>query len=220
MGLHLLGELVMMGALPLARIRRLVLAAPSFGGALDIQHVLLSGCDREADCGDATGNAYGLLVRGFPSLYRLLPVPGYGLLVNSEGLALDPLDLENWPLEALEGEGRPHLLARLLEGARRDRARLLGFAARLEELDKRLLIVSGQGLPTPLRCRMEGPRMSCHAVDLTMGTAGDGRLALAAQRPLGQELPHEIFGDAVRPLAHGEILRHGEVLARIAAFLA
>lgn len=220
MGLHVLGELVMGGALPVENIRRLVLAAPAIGGALDILHVLLSGCDRESDGGDATGRSYGHLVRSLPSLYRLLPVPGYGLLVDEEGRDLDPLELEAWPADALGvGERHRQTLARLLADARRDRARQLGFAGRLADLGPRVQVVSGQGQPTPHRCRMIGGGMSCHRARLELEPGGDGRLTLAAQQPLGRSLSHMVFGTVAEPLPHGEILRRAEVLEHLGAFL-
>lgn len=220
MGLHVLCELVMGGALPLERVRRLVLVAPAFGGALDILHVLLSGCDREADGADATGRAYGHLVRSLPSLYRLLPVPGYGLLQDARGGERDPLEIHHWPADALGEEGRyaDHLRL-VLEGAKRDRARLLSFATRLQGLGKRVLLLAGMGQPTPVRCVMPGDLMSCHASHLDLNPAGDGRLALVAQQPLGHPLPTVVVGDAQAPVPHGDILRRDEVLARIGAHL-
>jgi hypothetical protein len=220
MGLHLLGWLVLEGHLPLERVRRLALLAPAFGGALDILHVLLSGSDRAADEGDATGRAYGHVVRSLPSLYRLLPVPGHGLLVDGGGRELDPLELAGWPADAL-GEGERHrgTLALLLEGARRDRERLARFTRLLPDLGDRLLILAGRGVETPVRCRMEGRGMSCAASRLHFSREGDGRLAVAAQRPADLELPCELFGRPGEPVSHGEILRHPQVLARLASFL-
>jgi hypothetical protein len=220
MGLHVLCELVMGGALPLERIRRLVLVAPAFGGALDILHVLLSGCDREADGADATGRAYGHLVRSLPSLYRLLPVPGYGLLRDGQGQERDPLHFNHWPEDALGDEGRHADHLRLvLEGARRDRARLLAFSVRLQELGDRVLVLAGTGQPTPVGCAMTSERMSCQASHLQLDPAGDGRLALLAQQALGHRLPMEVIGDEQSPVPHGDILRREGVLSRIGAHL-
>ena len=220
MGLHVLGELVRTGVLPMERMRRLALVAPSFGGALDILHVLLSGCDREADEGDATGRAYGHIVRSLPSLYRLLPVPGHGLLTNGDGHDLDPLEFTCWPSDALgEGERHRRTLEGLLEGARRDRERLAHFTASLPELGERLLILAGSGQVTPVRCRMAGDDLSCLASHLEFSAEGDGRLSLGAQQPAAGGLARDVFGREGAPVSHGDILRRPEVLDRLRAFL-
>lgn len=221
MGLHILAELVQRRLLPLERVRRLALVTPAFGGALDILHVLLSGCDRESDGADATGRAYGSLVRGLPALYRLLPVPGHGLLQNELGQDLDPLDLALWPLDTYGPEARHrHTLDRLLDEARQDRRTLREFALRLPRLGSRVLILAGLGVPTPVRCRMEEARMSCASSRVEMSRSGDGRLALAAQLPQGLSLPCREFGDERDPVAHGEVLRRPAVLACLEDFLA
>jgi hypothetical protein len=216
----MLAELVQRGFLPLERVRRLALVTPAFGGALDILHVLLSGCDRESDGGDATGRSYGSVVRGLPALYRLLPVPGHGLLQNQEGLELDPLDPLRWPTDSCGPDDR-HCpsLDQVLASAREDRQTLQEFAQRLPSLGSRLLICRGRGVPTPVRCRMVGPGMSCSSSQIEMQLEGDGRLALSAQLPLLGSLPQQVFGDERDPVAHGEILRRADVLAQLARFL-
>ncbi len=220
MGLHILAELVARGLLPLERVRRLALVAPAFGGALDILHVLLSGCDREYDGADATGRSYGSAVRGLPALYHLLPVPGHGLLQDAAGQELDPLELERWPLDGcVPGEQQREILGRLLARARHERGTLQDFARTLPSLGMRLRILAGCGVPTPALCRMDGPGMSCASSHVEMRRDGDGRLALSAQLPLGFSLPHRVFGDEGDPVAHGEILRRPEVLACLASFL-
>jgi hypothetical protein len=218
MGLHLLAELVMQGHMPLEAVHRLALVTPAFGGALDILHVLLSGADREADCGDATGRCYGALVRSLPALYRLLPVPGHGLLVDSLGGEIDPLDPARWPRD-LGTDSLRDLPAQVLDGARRDRDTLAAFSTRLPELGGRALAMLATGMPTPTRCRMEGETMSCAVSRLEMTAGGDGRLALAAQLPRDLALPHELFGGEDDPIAHGDVLGRPDLLARLAAFL-
>lgn len=214
MGLHLLAELVMQGLLPWERVGRLALVTPAFGGALDILHVLLSGADREAECGDATGRSYGALVRSLPALYRLLPVPGYGLLQDAAGRDLDPLDEARWPQDG----GRDGF-ERLLEGAREDRDTLAAFAAGLPRRASDVRVFLASGMPTPIRCRMEGEIMACGISRVEFAAKGDGRLALAAQLPRDFPLDHEILGGEDDPIAHGDVLGHPSLQARLAAFL-
>lgn len=214
MGLHLLAELVSQGWLPRGRMGRLALVTPAFGGALDILHVLLSGADREAECGDATGRSYGALVRSLPALYRLLPVPGYGLLQDAAGQDLDPLDEDRWP-----HDGGRDGLERLLAGARRDRDTLAEFAAGLSAWGDDVRAFLATGMPTPIRCRMEGETMTCSVSRVELAARGDGRLALAAQLPRDPVVPHELLGCEDDPIAHGDVLGRPDLLARLASFL-
>jgi len=218
MGLHLLAELVMQDHLPLTHVRRLALVTPVFGGALDILHVLLSGADREADCGDATGRCYGSLVRSLPALYRLLPVPGHGLLLDDCGRELDPLDPARWSHEGA-ADSRRDVLEQMLAGARRDRDTLAAFSTLLPGLGGRTLALLATGMPTPTRCRMEGGTMGCAVSQVEMSPQGDGRLALRAQLPLGTPLPHVILGREEDPVAHGDVLGRSDLLARLETFL-
>jgi len=159
-------------------------------------------------------------VRSLPSLYRLLPVPGYGLLRDTQGAERDPLDYAQWPEDALGEDGRHGAHLRLvLDGARRDRARLLDFASRLRELRDRVLLLAGQGQATPVQCTMADGPMSCQTSRLVLDPAGDGRLALVAQQPLQPFLTLEVQGDVDAPVPHGDILRRTSVLTRVGQFL-
>lgn len=222
MGLHLLAESVLSGRLPQELLRRLVLVTPPFRGSLDIFHVLRSGCDRPPTDGgsgeDATGAFYGPLVRGFPALYRLLPVPGSGLVVDAEGREPDLLEPASWPADQAGVDGR-HTRAfhELLAGARRDRERLRQFVDRLAgPLAERCLVLLASGVPTPSRLRLP---LGDGEPELSFDVNGDGRLVPASSRPPRPGPIVETVGNPQHPVPHGDVMREEASLSRIEAWL-
>lgn len=222
MGLHVLAQAVQSGWLATERLRRIVLVTPPFRGSLDIFHVLRSGCDRspvgDGCLEDATGAAYGPLVRGFPALYRLLPAPGSGLVVDADGHEPDLLDSAAWPPDQCGADGR-HAAAfqQLLAGARRDRATLARFAERLAgELASRTLVLRAAGVPTPSRLILSS---TGGEPELRLDDQGDGRLVPASSCPPVMGPLVETVGQPADPVSHGEVMRRPDTLARIEAWL-
>jgi hypothetical protein len=220
MGLQLLAEAVVAGRLPVERLGRLVLVTPPFRGSIDSYLVLRSGCDRNPTGAgeDATGAAYGMLVRGFPALYRLLPAPGSGLVVDATGREPDLLDAAAWPQDQTGEEGRhAETLRWLLDGARRDRARLDRFVELLAgPLARRTLVLLAAGLPTPSRLRLAGDGSE---PQLSFCSEGDGRLVPSSARPPRPGPTVDSVGGVGDPVAHGEVMRRPDALARIAGWL-
>jgi pimeloyl-ACP methyl ester carboxylesterase len=216
MGMNLLAWAVSTGEIQPSHIRRLIMVTPPFGGSLDILHVLLNGEDPEQS-GDAA-TAYGRLVRAFPSLYCLIPRPGYGLIQNERHVELDFLQPESWPEEYL-GEHHEYgsIFAKLLEGARSDREHLKTFEHILKEsLADRSLIIQASGMPTPSNVELK-PDGSMEG--LAIDAHGDGRLSSAASLPSGGHDRVKIFGDPKRPVPHGDVLNLSPVLEAIQGFL-
>ncbi len=222
MGLQMLAELLRSGRLKLEQLRKVVLVAAPFGGSLDILHVLLLGCDRG---GNPAEQQYGALVRSFPALYHLLPVPGYGLVHSSENLEPELLDPAVWP-QAIFGEKGQYRqrLTGLLARTRSNRDRLDEALRQLAALGERLLILCGVGEPTPLHLQFGAS--GCDPASVEMGPEGDGRLALGAQSPEGRlpglfkQVQLKTFGSDAWPMRHGDMLQESIVIEEIDRFLA
>ncbi len=222
MGLQMLAELLLGGRLKLEQLRKVVLVAAPFGGSLDILHVLLLGCDRG---GNPEEQQYGALVRSFPALYHLLPVPGYGLVLGSENAEPELLDPAAWPQASFGEQGQyRQRVTGLLQRALRNRQRLDEALRLLACLGDRLLILSGKGEITPVRLQFSAG--GCDPASVEMSTEGDGRLALEAQSPEKRLPGHfskstsKVFGDTDKPMRHGDMLQESLVIKEIDRFLA
>jgi pimeloyl-ACP methyl ester carboxylesterase len=216
MGMNLLAWALVNGEIDPERIRKIVLVTPPFGGSIDVLHILLNGADPEQAI--ETAHTYGLLVRAFPALYRLLPRPGYRLVLDASHSEPDILMSETWPPELLgEHFKYTEVFSRLLRDARKDRDDLLAFESLLEEkFQKDCIIFQAQGGRTPAQVRLDKQgQFEVLAVDDT----GDGRLTSRASLPLRAQLVSRSFGSTSAPIPHGELLNQDEALKAIAEFL-
>ena len=212
-GVHLLLVLLAEGALPLDRIRRLALVTPPFGGSLDALVALRCGVDR---INVGSGRDLGWLMRGLPALFDLLPDPEYALVRNTHGDTLDLLAESCWPA-SMRTSLRPLLMA--ADEFRRIRRRQ--WQRVLPQIADRCLLVSGQGAPTAMELVLPAGEIvwDCDPSFLRTATGGDGRLPLAATRPLAVELRTITLGNLEFPVCHGEIFHRPEVPEMLESWL-
>ncbi|HEX7339855.1 MAG TPA: hypothetical protein VF271_07980 [Rhodanobacteraceae bacterium] len=200
---HSMGGLLLRSALalrnrrdPLAGVTRVVFIAPPFRGSIGAPYALVVG---ESDPAMGTDPSQRRIVRGFPSVYQMVP-SWDGAAIDEDGYAVDLFDAANWQANVAQGNTfRADFLRNAEAFIRGRRARHGGTSnapmvsdAALAKASDKLLVIAGTGQPTPcaLPVQTRNPRnpnwfdfASAH-----IDTLGDGRVWLPSAAIKGVRL--------------------------------
>jgi pimeloyl-ACP methyl ester carboxylesterase len=211
LGMYYLAAAVELGYLDLGQIRKLALVTPPFGGSLDILNVLLSGYDRNPETVDHASHAYGMMVRTFPALYRLLPEVEFEQVQDESAANIDLLDVANWPPWIFGPDNMyRNVFADHLLAAKQDKDKIDDFYKKLSISKKdKLLIIAANGMLTPKTTILDN---NSGELDSEFDYSGDGRLLIQATRPADLDLKRVVIGDRNKPIAHGAVLTSSTTL--------